>query len=42
MPTDNKTNLRIIQVSQEEWMSQLLLAIWRQFDIRDIEKDDGK
>jgi hypothetical protein len=28
-----------IEVSREEWLSELLLAMWRQMGIKDIEQD---
>lgn len=31
---------REIQVNREEWLSELLLAMWRQMGIRDIEVDE--
>jgi hypothetical protein len=31
---------RIIEVTKEEWLKELLFAIWRQIGIVDIEKDD--
>jgi len=32
---------KVIEVNSEEWLSQLLLAMWRQMRIEDIEMDDG-
>jgi len=33
---------KVIELSREEWLSQLLLAMWRQMGIEDMEIDDGK
>jgi hypothetical protein len=34
-----KREAREIEVSKEEWLSELLLAMWRQMGIRDIEEE---
>jgi len=30
---------RVIKVTKEEWLAELLRAMWRQLGIEDIEKD---
>jgi hypothetical protein len=35
-----KRESRGIEVNREEWLSELLLAMWRQMGIRDIEADE--
>ena len=35
----NKQN-RIIDVTRAEWLSELLLAMWREMGIEDIEDND--
>jgi hypothetical protein len=32
---------RVIKVTKEEWLTELLLAMWRRLGIEDIEKDNG-
>jgi hypothetical protein len=32
---------REIEVTKEEWLSELLLVMWRQMGIRNIEENDG-
>jgi hypothetical protein len=35
-----KREAREIEVTKEEWLSELLLVMWKQMGIRDIEEDD--
>ena len=30
---------RVIEVSREEWLAQLLLAMWKQVGIEDLEEE---
>jgi hypothetical protein len=32
---------REIEVTKEEWLSELLLVMWRQMGIRNIEENEG-
>jgi len=34
-----KRDARVIELTREEWLSELLLAMWRQMGIRDIEEE---
>jgi hypothetical protein len=37
-----KRDSRVIELSMEEWLSELLLAMWQRMGIRDIEQDDAQ
>lgn len=32
--------MRVIELSKEEWLAQLLLAMWKQMGIRNIEENE--